>query len=258
MATTDARRTLRLQVGADNAEAIEAVIDETLSQRSEDLEGLRQEFAALREEVGDIPELKRNLKAAADLLRDSIDSHNQLVDRRNAGEPVSEREVIEDGERVQRVSTDLGSVREELEQRVAIIEERLDDPETGLAALNNRDDELQEQINELRDSQVATTVTSAGKSGLKAALITFGVVFIFAWLWIMITDKHESWLWAVAWGAIFGGLVGIIVGLASREGARTNAYLGAIRDVRRERREERDVEETSGDRRATERERVNA
>lgn len=260
MATADASRTLSLQIGADNAEAVEALIDAKLQERSEDFEALRQEFLALREQVGDVPELRRQLSAAGQLLRDAIDEHNGLVDRRNSGEPVSQDEIAEDGERVERVSTDLGSVRDELEQRVIVIEQRLDDPATGLAALHDRDANLQEQIDELRGAQTNVS-TSGSKSGLTAALITFAAVFILAWVIIMLTPRHESWLWAVAWGAVLGGLVGLFVGLASKEGTRTNAYLGAIRDVRRERRDrvvEQEVEETPEHRHMAERERVSA
>lgn len=231
-----AKDNLDRQIGEANANAVEALIDEKLSQRSEDLESLRQEIVTLREQVGDLPELKRQLQAAAGLLRDAIDDHNGLVDRRNAGEPVSEAEVAKDEARVQRVSTDVGSVRDELEQRVSAIEERLDDKDTGLDALLRRDDELQEQIDEIRSGQSTVTSSSGSKSGLKAALITFAVVFVVVWLVIVLTPI-EGWLWAVVWGAILGGLVGLVVGIASKEGTRTNTFMGDLRDTRRARQE---------------------
>ena len=231
-----AKDNLDRQIGEANANAVEALIDEKLSQRSEDLESLRQEIVTLREQVGDLPELKRQLQAAAGLLRDAIDDHNGLVDRRNAGEPVSEKEVVEDEARIKRVSTDVESVRDELEQRVAAIEERLDDKDTGLDALLRRDDELQEQIDEIRSGQSTVTSSSGSKSGLKAALITFAVVFFVVWLVIVLTPI-EGWLWAVVWGAILGGLVGLVVGIASKEGTRTNTFMGDLRDTRRARQE---------------------
>lgn len=231
-----AKDNLDRQIGEANANAVEALIDEKLSQRSEDLESLRQEIVTLREQVGDLPELKRQLQAAAGLLRDAIDDHNGLVDRRNAGEPVSEKEVAEDDARIKRVSTDVESVRDELEQRVAALEERLDDKDTGLDALLRRDNELQEQIDEIRSGQSTVTSSSGSKSGLKAALITFAVVFVVVWLVIVLTPI-EGWLWAVVWGAILGGLVGLVVGIASKEGTRTNTFMGDLRDTRRARQE---------------------
>ena len=242
-----AKENLDRQIGEANSNAVDALIDEKLAQRSEDLEGLRQEIVTLREQVGDLPELRRQLQAAAGLLRDAIDDHNGLVDRRNAGEPVSEKEVVEDEARIKRVSTDVESVRDELEQRVAAIEERLDDKDTGLGALLRRDNELQEQIDEIRSGQSTVTSSSGSKSGLKAALITFVVVFLLAWAIIMVTGDDESWLWAVVWGAILGGLVGLVVGIASKEGTRTNTFMGDLRETRRVRQERKvaeDVEET--------------
>jgi hypothetical protein len=264
-----AKENLDRQVGEDNSNAIEALIDEKLSQRSEDLEGLRRDVVALREQIGDVdmPELRRQLNAAAGLLREAIDDHNEQAARRNAGEPVAASEVEVGEERVQRVSTELDSVRGTLEQRVTALEERLDDPDTGLQALHNRDDELQEQINELRDNQsTETTEVRTSKSGLKAALITFVVVFLLAWAIIMVTADEESWLWAVAWAGVSAGLVGIVVGLASKEGTRTNTFVGDWRDFRRSRRDERShvvVEEDERDhpvvtRRTMTRERVDA
>jgi len=230
-----ARENLDRQVGEDNAGAIEAFIDEKLQQRSEDFEGLRQELIALREQVGDIPELRRQLSAAGQLLREAIEEHNGLVDRRNAGEPVSEREVVEGGARIERVSTEVGGVRDTLEERVAALEERADDPVTGFQALHDRDDNLQEQIDEIRDAQSQEAVVSGGKSGLAAALVTFVVVFILVSVWALVFN--HSWVWAFAWGAVLGGLVGVIVGLAPREGTRTNTFIGDLRDTRRARQE---------------------
>ena len=252
-----AKDNLDRQIGEANANAVEALIDEKLAQRSEDLEGLRQEIVTLREQVGDrgraslvrdvlhVPELRRQLQAAAGLLRDAIDDHNGLVDRRNAGEPVSEKEVVEDEARIKRVSTDVESVRDELEQRVTALEERADGHDSDIQSLRDADTHLQEQINEIRSGQSEVT-TSGGKSGLKAALITFTVVFFVVWLVIVLTPI-EGWLWAVVWGAILGGLVGLVVGIASKEGTRTNTFMGDLRETRRARQERKvaeDVEET--------------
>ena len=263
-----AKENLDRQIGDDNSNAVAALVDEKiearLNERSEDLETLRQELVALREEIGDIPELRRQLSAAGRLLRDAIDDHHEMAGRHEADGRVTASEVEAGEERIQRVSTDLGSVRDTLEGRVTTIEERLDDENTGLAALHNRDDELQAQINELRDIQsTETTEIRSSKSGLKAALITFLVVFLLSWVIIMITGDDESWLWALAWGAIFGGIVGLVIGLASKEGTRTNTFIGDLRDTRhaRQERQRETVEEDerpAATRRVERRERVSA
>lgn len=244
-----AKENLDRQIGQDNADAIEALVDEKLQARSEDLETLRQEIVTLREEIGDIPELRRQLVAAGALLRDAIDDHNQLVDRRNAGEPVSEREVAEDEVRVQRVSTDVESVRGELEQRVDALEDQVgrSDSEGLRGAVKDARttaDNAQATADEaLRLAQSNSGSADDDKSFVVPVLITLIGVTLLAWLIMWIIPGNQNNFWGLFWGIFAAALVALFLSRASKPGTKTNTFVGDLRDTRRARREREETSE---------------
>lgn len=250
-----AKENLDRQIGQGNADAIEALVDEKLQARSEDLETLRQEIVALREEVGDIPELKRQLQAAAGLLRGAIDDHNELVDRRNAGEPVSEREVAEDEVRVQRVSTDVESVRDELEQRVTALEDQVgrNDSEGLRGAVKDAQttaDSAKATADEaLRLAQSNSGSAGGGKAFVGPVLITLIGVMLLVWLIMWLIPGDQNNFWGLFWGIFAAALVALFLSRASKPGTKTNTFVGDLRDTRRVRREREETpeEETSSE-----------
>lgn len=244
-----AKQNLNRQLGADNANAIEALVTEALREHGESLENLRQEVAGLREEVSEFPELRARLNAAARALLGEINDHNDRVERHNDGQSVTPDEVAAEGQRLDEVQGQVGEVRDALEERVGVLEailasdhdgerpaSRIDGIEDDIVGLRGRLDQVESRAGEAHSlSTQAIAIARASIMGgnllrraATAALATWLVVFAIYFLLAGLGPVDWKWRDAFGWPSVLAGLVGCLVYLFARQREEAQAGAAAV------------------------------
>lgn len=218
---------LARQIGADNADAIEALIDAKLKANGTALDELRREVVELRQKASGMDELKERVEAAVKALRGEIREHNDQIDERNAGREVTPQQVNQQEGRIEEKKAEVAGIREDVEARLRSLEaivarehdgqrppSRLDTIEERLAGVSSH----AEGARTVAAQALAVARASGGggqvlRRALSVALAVWLIVFALYLLIFGLGPGDWRWRDAFGWPSVLAGMAALTASL---------------------------------------------